>query len=76
MLNKIKNEIRMEYKKNKVVTMFMVSILILSVLTYLKPSSTSGILNYLGITTVNFIFLTVVILIFWEIFIRKGGKIR
>ncbi len=76
MIKKIINEIKNEWKKNKVVTGFMGAILALALLTYLKPSSTSGILNYIGITAINFLFLAIVLAIIWVIFIRKKGGFK
>lgn len=74
MLNKIKNEIRIEYRKSKLTTAFMLSIFTISILSYLKPSSTSGILNYIGITAMNFIFLSALICGIWYFWWRKNGK--
>lgn len=71
MLNKIKNEIKREYNKSKFTTVFMLSIFVISILSYVKPSSTSGILNYLGLTAVNFIFLTALVLGAWHFWWRK-----
>ena len=70
-MKKIINEIKNEWKRNKVVTSFMGVILLLTILTYLKPSTTSGILNYIGLSIVNFIILALAIIIIWWFYARK-----
>ena len=75
MIKKIKDTIRAEYKKNKVVTIFMGVVVLLALLTYLKPGSTENILQYIGITAVNFLVLAVIIFLIWIIFINKKGKL-
>ncbi len=70
-MKKIINEIKNEWKRNKDVTSFMDVILLLTILTYLKPSTTSGILNYIGLSIVNFIILALAIIIIWWFYARK-----
>ncbi len=71
MIKKIINEIKNEWKKNKVITTFMGAVLALAILTYLKPSSTSGILSYIGLSIINFIILAVIIVGIWWFYVRK-----
>ena len=71
MIKKIINEIKYEWKRNKIVTGFMGIIILLALLTYLKPSSTSGILNYVGLSIINFIILALIIVGVWWFYIRK-----
>ncbi len=74
MLKKIFNEIKSEWKKNKLVTGFMGIIILLALLTYLKPASTSGILNYIGLSIVNFCLLSLILVIGWWFYMRKRRK--
>ncbi len=71
MIQKIIKEIKSEYKKNRFTTVAIGITVIISLLNYIKPSSTTGILQYLGFSALNFLYLTVIILLFWFIFIRK-----
>lgn len=71
---KIINNIKNEWKKNKVITGFMGVVLLLAILTYLKPSSTSGILNYIGLSIVNFIILALIIIGIWWFYLRRKIK--
>jgi len=71
MIKKIINDIKTEYRRNKIVTGFMGLILALAILTYLKPASTSGILNYIGLSIINFIILTVFLIGIWWFLLRK-----
>lgn len=71
MFKKITNEIKIEYKKNKVVTVFMGLVVLFSLLTYLKPGSTDSILEYIGISAVNIIMLSIVIVAMWYFLWRK-----
>ncbi len=71
MIKKITNEIKSEWKRNKIVTGFMGIILLLAILTYLKPSATSGILNYIGMSIINFTVLAVIIVVGWWFYVRK-----
>ena len=71
MIKRIINEMKNEWKKNKIVTGFMGAVLVLAILTYLKPSSTSGILNYISISIANFIILAVIIVGAWWFYMRK-----
>ena len=74
MIKKIINEIKNEWKRNKVITGFMGAVLALAILTYLKPSSTSGILNYISISIANFIILALIIVGIWWFYLRKKIK--
>ena len=74
MIKKIINELKFEWKKNKVVTGFMGIILLLTILTYLKPSTTSGILNYVGLSIINFIILSSIITGVWWFYVRRRIK--
>lgn len=71
MIKKIINEIKFEWKKSKVVTGFMGAVLVLAILTYLKPSSTSGILSYIGLSLINFVVLAGIIVGLWWFYLRK-----
>ena len=71
MIKKILSEIKSEWKRNKIITGFMGIVIILAILTYLKPASTSGILNYIGLSIINFIILAVIIVAFWWFYLRK-----
>ncbi len=70
-MKKIINEIKSEWKKNKLVTGFMAVVILLAILTYLKPSSTSGILNYIGLSIINFIILAAIIVGIWWFYVRR-----
>ena len=74
MIKKMINEIKFEWKKNKVVTGFMGIILFLTILTYLKHSATSGILNYIGLSIINFIILALIIVVVWLFYARRKIK--
>ena len=74
MIKKIINDIKNEWKKNKVITGFMGVVLLLAILTYLKPSSTSGILSYIGLSIVNFIILAGIIVGIWWFYLRRKLK--
>ena len=71
MIKRIINEIKSEWKRNKIVTGFMGLILVLAILTYLKPASTSGILNYIGLSIINFIILAIIVVGIWWFYMRK-----
>lgn len=72
MLKKMINEIKVEYKKHKIQTGFMGTILLLALLTYLKPGSTDSMLGYLGITAINFLILSAIIFGIWYFWRRKN----
>ena len=74
MIKKITQEIKIEWRKNKVVTGFMGIIIGISILSYLKPASTSGILNYIGLSIINFIILSLLIFLLWWFYLRKKIK--
>lgn len=74
MIKKIIQEIKTEWKKHPVTTGFMGIILGVSILSYLKPSSTSGILNYVGLSLVNFIIFALIIIGVWWFYLRKKIK--
>ncbi|KKM80865.1 hypothetical protein LCGC14_1335600 [marine sediment metagenome] len=74
MIKKIIQELKIEWKKNKVTTGFMGVILGISILSYLKPASTSGILNYIGLSIVNFVILSLIIIGIWWLYLRKKIK--
>ncbi len=71
MIKKIINEMKNEWKRNKIVTGFMGLVLGLAILTYLKPASTSGILNYIGLSIINFIILAIIVVGIWWFYLRK-----
>ena len=71
MIRKVISEIKSEWKRNKIVTGFMAAVVVLAMLTYLKPSSTSGILNYIGLSIINFIILAAIIVGIWWFYLRK-----
>jgi len=71
MIQKIINEIKIEYRKHKIQTGFMGTILLLALLTYLKPGSTDSLLGYIGITAINFIILSAIIVGIWFYLRRK-----
>ena len=66
-IQKIKNE----YRKNKIVTLFMGTVILLSLLSYLKPGSTDSILQYVGISAINMIILSIFLVIIWYFWWRK-----
>ena len=68
---KIINEIKIEYRKHKIQTGFMGTVLLLALLTYLKPGSTESILGYIGITAINFIVISAIIIGIWWFFLRR-----
>ena len=74
MIKKIIQEIKIEWKKHPVTTGFMGVILGISVLSYLKPASTSGILNYIGLSIINFVALSIIIFLVWWFYLRKKIK--
>ena len=74
MINKIINEIKIEYRKNRVITVIMLSMLAVSILTYITPSTTSSIWQYLGITAINLSILSAIIFGIWYFYLRR--KIR
>lgn len=74
MIKKIIQQIKIEWKKHPVTTGFMGVILGISILSYLKPASTSGILNYVGLSIVNFIILALIIVGVWWFYLRKKIK--
>ncbi len=71
MIKKIINEIKMEYKRHKIQTGFMGLVVLLALLTYLKPGSTDSILEYIGISAINLIILSIFLLIIWYFWWRK-----
>ncbi len=64
-------EIKREYEKNKIRTMFMGAVVAIAILNFLKPSSTSGILNYLGLTIINFSLISIIILLIYWFYWRR-----
>lgn len=71
MLDGLVNSIRKEYRKNTVGTLFMGLVLGFSLLSFLKPGSTDGILEYLGLSLINFFWLAFAGFLIWYVFIRK-----
>lgn len=71
MIQKTINEIKNEYRKHKVTTVFMGAVVVLAILNYIKPSSTSGILSYIGISIINFTILVILLLLVWWFYWRK-----
>ena len=71
MIKKIINEIKIEYRKHKIQTGFMGTVLLLALLTYLKPGSTDSLLGYIGITAINFIVISAIIIGIWWFFLRR-----
>ena len=74
MIKKIINEIKNEWKKNKVITGFMGVVVLLAILSYLKPSYTQTIWGYLGITAINLTILGALIFISWWFYLRRKIK--
>jgi hypothetical protein len=70
-MNKVIQEIKNEYRKRKLVTVFYVTMLPLAILSYLKPSSTASIWKYLGLTAINFSILVFAIFLIWWFYMRK-----
>jgi len=68
---KIIEEIKNEYARNKLRTVFMLTVGIIAVLNFIKPQSTSGILKYLGLSIINFTILALIILSIWWFWWRK-----
>lgn len=68
---KIINEIKSEYSRNKIRTIFMGAIILMAILNFIKPSSTRGILSYVGISIANFTLLAGIILLIWFFYWRK-----
>ena len=64
-MKKIINEIKSEYRKNKIQTGFMGIVVLLAFLTYIRPGSTQSILQYLSISAINFVLLSLVIVGIW-----------
>lgn len=69
-MSQIMNAINKSWKRNKVETGFMGAVLLLAVLTYLKPTSTENIWSALGITALNFAVLGIIGVIIWFL-VRK-----
>jgi len=66
MIKRIIEDIRIEYRKKKVITSFMFIMLAVAILTYIKPQSTSSIWMYLSLSAINFSILgLLVFLIYW-----------
>ena len=74
MINKIINEIKFEYRKNRMLTVIMLSMLGVSILTYIRPSSTSSIWQYFGITAFNLSILSAIIFLIWYFYLRRKIK--
>lgn len=71
-MNKIVRMIQEQYAKDKVGTIFGGLILLFALLNFLKPSTTDGILTYIGISAINLVVLAVGFLFLWVVFIRKN----
>jgi hypothetical protein len=65
------NDIKQEWRKNKTTTLFMGAVVVLSLLTYVQPTVTSSIWNYLGITAVNFVIIGTILAFAWWFWLRK-----
>jgi hypothetical protein len=70
-MNKIFKTIIEQYKKDKVSTIFMGLVLLFALLTFIKPSSASGLSNYIGLTAINLLVILIIGLIIWLIFFRR-----
>ncbi len=68
---KLINEIKSEWKKNRIRTGFMGAVVFIAILNFIKPSSTSGILRYLGLTIINFSLIAIIVLLIWWFYVRK-----
>jgi len=68
---KIINEIKAEYRKSKIRTIFMGAIILMAILNFIKPSSTRGILSYIGISIANFTLLSIIVLLIYWFYWRK-----
>lgn len=75
-MNKLFNLIKKQYRKEPTATIFSALIITFGVLNFVKPSSTEGFLEYVGMSAINLIILSVAIFALWFIFIRKkkGGR--
>jgi len=73
-IKRIIDDIRTEYKKSKITTVFMGLVVLLAILTYLKPGSTNSILIYIGLSAINFIILGLIIVGIWWFWFRKVIK--
>ena len=71
MINKIIQEIKNEYTKSKITVLFMGTVVLLALLTYIKPGSTDSVLGYIGITAINFIVISAIIFMAWLFWWRK-----
>jgi len=60
---KLMNDIKERWKKDKVQTGFMGAVVILALLTYLKPESTESVWAYFGMTALNFVFISMIIVV-------------
>lgn len=64
---KIQNEIKRQWEKDRVVTGFMLVVVVLSVLTFITPGYTESIWSYFALTAFNFSILAFVIgaIMYW-----------
>jgi len=68
---KFVEEIKQEWRKSKIQTGFMGTVILLAVLTFLKPGSTDSIFEFIGVSAVNFSILAVVLILIWWFALRK-----
>lgn len=68
---KIIQEIKKEYAKNKLQTAFFTLALLISVLSFLKPSYTKSIWGHLSITSINLAVIGFLLFVFWYSYWRK-----
>jgi len=66
-MTKITQEIKGRWRTDPFQTGFMLAVLALALLTYLKPTSTQSIWGYLGLTALNFIIVALVLSVGWYI---------
>jgi len=68
---KIIQEIENEYRKHKLQTAFFILALIISILSFLKPSYTKSIWGYLGVTSINLAIIGILLFVFWWFYWRR-----
>jgi len=70
MIKKTINEIKVEWRKNPISTGFMGIVILFAFLSYIKPTSTSGILGYIGVS-INLLTFVAVLVLFYFFYWRK-----
>lgn len=67
----ILQQVKEEYRRSPVVTIFMAIVVTMAILDFIKPASTSSILTYLGITSINLITISAILVVIWWVYWRK-----